>query len=156
MKYVLLTLTVFTSALLHAQTNSGNQRTVPASASKETIAAHLEAQFKAMTVVFLKDDMAATAAFYADDAMIVSGRFEIRGREAIDKYWASLKGRGRDWKLTTNSIEVYDGVALHDGVSVLTSMNGDKEIVSRSRFLVVWVRQKDGSWKISKDYYAIF
>ncbi|HYE54300.1 MAG TPA: nuclear transport factor 2 family protein [Chitinophagaceae bacterium] len=111
-------------------------------------------QFDKMVEAFVKDDMLAVAKFYADDAIVASGRFEVKGRRDIDNYWMSLKGKGKDWKLITNSIEIIGDVALHDGISVLTHLSSGKEQVSKTRFLVVWQKGKDGIWKISKDYYA--
>lgn len=114
----------------------------------------LLSQFDKMVAAFLQDDMPGVTKFYADDAVMASGRSEVKGRKNMDSYWATLKGKGKDWKLTTNYIEVYNNIALHDGISVLTYVDGGKELISKTRFLVVWRKQQDGSWKIIKDYYS--
>ena len=50
---------------------------------------------------FKKGDMLAVARGYADDATIYFPRGKkVHGREAIDRYWQSLKG-AKDWKLET-------------------------------------------------------
>jgi ketosteroid isomerase-like protein len=118
------------------------------------VAKLLQSHFNKMTDAFMKDDMLAVAKFYADDAMIVSGKTEAAGRQQVDKYWLDLTGKGRSWKLLTNSIEINNNVAFHDGYSIVTIVQGGKEIEGKSRFLVVWKKQKDGSWKITKDYYS--
>jgi ketosteroid isomerase-like protein len=107
-----------------------------------------------MTDVFLRDNMLGVAGYYSDDAKIVSGRNEFAGRGQINQYWLRLKGRGRSWKLITKSIEINKDIVFHDGVSVIRFMQNGKELESRNRFLLVWKKQKDGTWKISKDYYS--
>ncbi|MBD0331194.1 MAG: nuclear transport factor 2 family protein [Chitinophagaceae bacterium] len=114
----------------------------------------LQSQFDTMAAAFMRDDMLTVSRFYTDDAIIAGGKTEISGRKAIDKYWLSLKGKAKDWKLITNSVEVKNNIAFHDGISVVTIVQSGKESQSKSRFLVVWEKQKSGSWKITKDYYA--
>jgi len=112
--------------------------------------------FAQMTDAFLKDDMLAVSRFYADSGLIVMGKSEVFGRKALDQYWLSLKGRGKSWKLTTLSVEVFGKIALHDGISDLVIVQNGSEYPSRGRFLVVWEKQPSGTWKIIKDYFMAF
>jgi ketosteroid isomerase-like protein len=145
----------YTDPLEREQRNStGTIAGVKLSTKDSKIIKQVETQQHKMIEAFSKDDMQGVASYYTDDAKIVSGRNDFSGRGQIDQFWLSLKGRGKSWKLITNSIEVNRDIAFHDGISVLTFLQNGKEVESRTRFLVVWKRQKDGSWKISKDYYS--
>jgi ketosteroid isomerase-like protein len=120
------------------------------------VATLVDAQCKIMMQAYAKKDMLAIARFYADDAVIASGRSTISGRKAIDQFWRNLRVLGRSWTLATNSIEVHNDLALLDGYAIARSVQGGKEVELKTRFLMVWKQQKDGSWKIARDYYSAY
>jgi ketosteroid isomerase-like protein len=107
---------------------------------------------KEMERVFNANDMAATAAFYSDDAEISGGNYSVTGRADLDKYWLSLKDRGKGWKLTVFEIGGTGDYIYQLGNSDLTYLVNGKESKSVTNFVLIWKKQKDGSYKIFKDY----
>lgn len=107
---------------------------------------------KQMEKVFNANDMAATAAFYSDDAEISGSNYVVTGRKNLDNYWLSLKDKGRGWKLTVIEIGGTDDYIYQLGNSDLTYLVNGKETKSVTNFVLIWKKQKDNSYKILKDY----
>ena len=116
------------------------------------VKATIENLNKQMEKVFNANDMAATAAFYTDDAEISGSNYVVTGRKNLDNYWLSLKDRGRGWKLTVIEIGGTDDYIYQLGNSDLTYMVNGKESKSVTNFVLIWKKQKDGSYKIFRDY----
>ena len=119
---------------------------------RSKIKATIETLNKQMEKVFNANDMAATAAFYTDDAEISGSNYVVTGRKNLDNYWLSLKDRGRGWKLTVIEIGGTDDYIYQLGNSDLTYMVNGKESKSVTNFVLIWKKQKDGSYKIFRDY----
>ena len=107
---------------------------------------------KEMEKVFNANDMAATAAFYTDDAEISGSNYVVTGRKNLDNYWLSLKDKGRGWKLTVIEIGGTDDYIYQLGNSDLTYIVNGKETKSVTNFVLIWKKQKDNSYKIFRDY----
>ena len=105
-----------------------------------------------MEKVFNANDMAATAAFYTDDAEISGSNYVVTGRKNLDNYWLSLKDKGRGWKLTVIEIGGTDDYIYQLGNSDLTYIVNGKETKSVTNFVLIWKKQKDNSYKIFRDY----
>jgi ketosteroid isomerase-like protein len=108
---------------------------------------------KQMEDAFNSNDMQKVAAFYADDAeMVYDNGYTVKGGITMVNYWASLKDKGRGWKL--NVIEIGGGGDLYFqlGKSDLKYLAGSKETTSVTNFVVLWKKQPDGSYKIFRDY----
>ena len=141
-KIMQLLVTVFFMNFLFAQS------TVDRSKIKTTI----ESLNREMEKVFNANDMAATAAFYSDDAEISGSNYVVTGRKNLDNYWLSLKDRGRGWKLTVIEIGGTDDYIYQLGNSDLTYIVNGKETKSVTNFVLIWKKQKDNSYKIFRDY----
>ena len=107
---------------------------------------------KEMERVFNANDMAATAAFYTDDAEISGANYVVTGRKNLDNYWLSLKDKGRGWKLTVIEIGGTDDYIYQLGNSDLTYLVNGKETKSVTNFILIWKKQQDNSYKIFRDY----
>ena len=107
---------------------------------------------KQMEKVFNANDMAATAAFYSDDAEISGSNYVVTGRKNLDNYWLSLKDKGRGWKLTVIEIGGTDDYIYQLGNSDLTYLVNGRETKSVTNFVLIWKKQKDNSYKIFRDY----
>lgn len=107
-----------------------------------------------MVEAFKLGDLLAVSRFYADDATIFSYRGKkIQGREAIDKYWTSIKD-GKDWKLEVLELGGDAETVYQIGRSILTTAAKDgKENTYACDFIVLWKKQKDGTYKIHVDIY---
>jgi ketosteroid isomerase-like protein len=101
------------------------------------------------------DDMLRLAYFYDDEGVLISGRQEVSGREAIDDYWFRFKGKGRSWKLENVAIGGDGNTAWQRGISHLTYIDREgKEVLSVVRFTLVWRKNEAGNWKIMVDHYS--
>jgi len=119
---------------------------------RSKIKADIEKQNKEMERVFNANDMAATAAFYSDDAEISGSTYVVTGRKNLNNYWLSLKDKGRGWKLTVIEIGGTGDYIYQLGNSDLTYMVNGKETKSVTNFVLIWKKQKDNSYKIFRDY----
>ena len=141
-KILQLLVTVFFMNFLFAQ----------GSVDRSKIKTTIENLNKEMEKVFNANDMAATAAYYSDDAEISGSNYVVTGRKNLDNYWLSLKDRGRGWKLTVIEIGGTDDYIYQLGNSDLTYMVNGKETRSVTNFVLIWKKQKDNSYKIFRDY----
>jgi pimeloyl-ACP methyl ester carboxylesterase/ketosteroid isomerase-like protein len=105
-----------------------------------------------MENAFNRDEMLKVSAFYADDAEITGDNFSVKGRKEIDKYWLDLKGKGKSWKLQIVEIGGRDDLIYQLGVSDLVAVINGKEQKFVTNFIVLWKLQKDGSYKIHRDF----
>jgi len=142
-KILILVGMTFTITILSAQSGSGD---------RNKIKAEIERLNKEMERVFNANDMAATAAFYSDDAEISGANYVVTGRANIDKYWLNLKDRGRGWKLAVIEIGGTDDYIYQLGNSDLTYMVNGKETKSVTNFVLIWKKQPNNSYKIFRDY----
>ena len=100
---------------------------------------------------------ADAAATYAEDAMILPpGSDVITGRAAIKEYfaaWIALKPT--DFKLTTVEVEVHGDIAIERGTysMKLTPPGATAPVPDNGKYLVVWKKQSDGSWKDYREAY---
>ena len=142
-KIMALSIIHFFIASLSAQT--GN-------ADRSKVKTDIEKLNKEMERVFNANDMAATAAFYSDDAEISGANYVVTGRKNLDNYWLALKDKGRGWKLTVIEIGGTDDYIYQLGNSDLTYISNGKESKAVTNFVLIWKKQKDGSYKIFRDY----
>ncbi|HEX6846943.1 MAG TPA: nuclear transport factor 2 family protein [Chitinophagaceae bacterium] len=119
---------------------------------RNKINSEIERLNKEMERVFNANDMAATAAFYSDDAEISGPNYVVAGRANLDKYWMNLKDKGRGWKLTVIEIGGTDDYIYQLGNSDLTYIVNGKETKSVTNFVLIWKKQPDSSYKIFRDY----
>jgi len=138
-KILILVAMMFTITILSAQ--NGNK-----------IKTEIERLNKEMERVFNANDMAATAAFYSNDAEISGPNYVVTGRANLDKYWLSLKDKGRGWKLTIIEIGGTDDYIYQLGNSDLTYIVNGKETKSVTNFVLIWKKQSNNSYKIFRDY----
>ena len=55
-------------------------------------------------------------------------------------------------KLTTNSVDVGGDYAIETGNYELTATpKGGKPVTEKGKYITVWKKQADGSWKIYRD-----
>ena len=140
--FILLHVVLF-SVSLNAQVDN-NERA--------KIKSDIESLNKKMEEVFNANDMAATAAFYSDDAEIVGANYRVAGRKNLDNYWHSLKDKGKGWKLTVFEIGGTGDFIYQLGNSDLTHLVNGKEAKSVTNFVLIWKKQSDNSYKIFRDY----
>jgi transcriptional regulator GlxA family with amidase domain len=102
---------------------------------------------------FKKGDMLAVARGYTDDATIYFPRGKkVHGREAIDRLWKSIQGP-KDWKLETYEVGGTSEAIYEVGKSSLIYQVDGKEVSYVCDYVVIWKRQKDGTYRTHTDIY---
>ena len=97
----------------------------------------------------------ASAAFYEEDAIMVPPNHpDIRGRAAIEAFLASFPPFS-DYRLETLEIDGQGNLAYERGTNSMTlTPPGGAPAEWRSKYLVIYRRQADGSWKVSREIFT--
>ena len=103
-----------------------------------------------------RGDSIGIVATYADDAVFMSsGEPAHRGRGEIGATVAKFVQSGTkvsDYKQNTASVDVAGDYAIETGSYEITmTPKGGKLIHDKGKYLTVWKKQADGSWKIYRD-----
>ena len=102
-----------------------------------------------------KEDAAAHSAMYTSDAIVMMQNTPAaKGSDAIRQHIAGMYGAVdvKDAKFTTEDLEVIGDVAIETGsYSMTVTPTGAKPMQDKGKYLTVWKRQADGSWKIHRD-----
>jgi uncharacterized protein (TIGR02246 family) len=103
---------------------------------------------------FARGDGKALSALYTSDAIAFPPDSEmIRGNEAIGEFWKSTRDSGvQSAVLTTDEVGRSGDVAYEVGkVSLTIQPVGKEATMSAAKYVVIWKRQPDGSWKLHRD-----
>jgi ketosteroid isomerase-like protein len=102
---------------------------------------------------FKKGDMHAVARSYADDATIYFAQGQhVHGRQAIDRYWQAVKG-AKDWKLEALEVGGTSEAIYEIGKSTLTTKTNGEDNTYVCDYVVIWKRQKDGTYRTHTDIF---
>ena len=101
-------------------------------------------------------DLDKTVSFYADDALILPDKAPaLRGDENIRKNWApllALPGPGLSWQTSALQVARSGELAYETGAYVfVTTDKKGKSTDYKGKYLVIWKKQTDGSWKVAVD-----
>ena len=138
----LIALSVFPKVVMGSEDPAAEAR-----AAIEKANAAFEAEFEA-------GKSAALGAMYTEDAIAFPpGAEMVKGRSAIAQLWKETMGSGvKKIDLVTLDVGVSGDVAHETGTVQLTiTPEGKGSITGMAKYLVVWKRQTDGSWKIHRD-----
>ena len=99
-----------------------------------------------------RGDSAGIVANYADDAMMMmAGGPAWRGRTEIAAN-ATKMFKSATVNLTTNSVDVGGDYAIETGTYEMNmTPPGGKPVADKGKYVTVWKKQGDGSWKIYRD-----
>lgn len=87
---------------------------------------------------------------YVDDAeMIIKEVGEFKGKEAISAFWNDLTKNANHIEYSNTNIKVIDEKTVH--LDSDWKMNIGEGIIT----LEEWVKQDDGSWKLTQDEFQI-
>ena len=107
---------------------------------------------------FNSGDGAAVGALYTEDAALLPpDAARVDGREAIAQFWQGAIDAGlKDLDLQT--VEVLDGgdLAVEVGkVSLTTTGSVGKAVPVAGKYIVVWQRGDDGTWRLHRDIWNL-
>jgi uncharacterized protein (TIGR02246 family) len=129
-----------------------------ASAARAGSAAEARAAIEAANARFTKafeaGDADGLAALYTPDAIVLPPDHEmVKGRRAIGDFWKATQQSGvRSAVLTTVDVGTSGNVAYEVGTVLMTVQPKGKAATTPSaKYVVVWKRQADGSWRLHRD-----
>jgi uncharacterized protein (TIGR02246 family) len=104
-----------------------------------------------------RGDTVAIADNYTEDAVVMpQGTASWRGREAIRKGFGGMLSGAKvtEFSLKTEDVAIGGDMAVETGSYDETYVpTGGKETKDKGKYIVVWKRQSDGSWKIVSDIF---
>jgi ketosteroid isomerase-like protein len=79
----------------------------------------------------------------------------MRGRQNIEALWDGARQQGyKTLSLTMNSVEVIGSHAIELGsYTLVIQPQGQSETTDRGKYMVLWKRQPDGTWKLYRDMF---
>ncbi len=104
--------------------------------------------------VFRSGDAAALASLYTEDAWLISRTGDMfKGREGIEAFWAGAFQMGmKEVVLTTVDVMRMDDMVGEFGKADVTiKPEGQDEIKNVGKYLVIWKKAADGTWKLYAD-----
>jgi len=116
--------------------------------------AEIEKLNAAFSAAFARGDVAALTAAYAEDAIVFPpDAGMVQGRAAIQAMWQSLRDAGaKSLALTVVDVHSSGTLAAESGTGVLKMQPaGGAEQSQSVKYVVVWKKQADGSWKLFRD-----
>ena len=117
----------------------------------------IESQNARFSAAAVKADTATIAGLYADDAIVMGpNNPALRGHDAIAKGFESMASEMKltGLKLQTQDVIVAGEYAIETGAYDLTaSPPKAKPVHDVGKYVVVWKKQADGSYKLLRDIY---
>lgn len=108
---------------------------------------------RAFSAAYVAGDTAAVRELYTFDAVLLPPERDVRGRDAIVRYFAPAPGRETlAHSMSSDDLRVSDDSAIDVGTWRNTWRVGEQPVREASgRYLVVWRRGSDGRWRIEYD-----
>ena len=126
-----------------------------ASTDSATVRTAIEAANARFLDAFKRGDKAGLVANYTEDAILMMANEEAwRGRGGIEKGFAGLLSQVsfKDGATKTEDVMLAGDLAAETGTFWWTLQpKAGAEIKDKGKYLTVWKRQPDGSWKIVRD-----
>ena len=102
------------------------------------------------------NDMDAFMSYVADDVVLMPpGEAAVRGKAALQAWYASFLSQYRTSSLTLSAREVFvrEGFAVEVGTFEwgLTPAAGGAPVLDRGSYMQVWKRQPDGNWRFERE-----
>ena len=125
-----------------------------AAAAKAKIDAACTAQEQAI----VKGDAIAAASKYEENAVILPANMPmVKGRASIEKTmtgWMQSGMKMKEFTSTTISVEGAGEFAIQLGRYFQTFEMSGKVVADTGKFVTVWKKQVDGSWKMAYDIWT--
>jgi uncharacterized protein (TIGR02246 family) len=143
-----------------ADTNQSS--TAPVGASGADTRAADEAELRKLDDEWSKavgaKDLEKTVSFYADDAQVMPPNSPVlQGKEAARGMWKAMfavPGFGGGWKATKSEVAKSGDLGWTTGPYEITETDASgKPMTDKGKYLVVWKKQADGTWKCVADMF---
>ncbi|HUF89972.1 MAG TPA: nuclear transport factor 2 family protein [Gemmatimonadota bacterium] len=129
----------------------------PASAQEGNVGVALDRAYERFSQAYRDGDPGAVAALYADDAFYLApGRDMTRGEVARHFEWLSSfePGSGPRIEFEIVDRDVEGDLAYDIGYYAIGRAEAPEGERSRGKFVVIWKRGEDGSWRIHADGFS--
>ncbi len=129
--------------------DASNER-APSEAEVAAARADIAQAIRSWAEVWKSGDATAAAAGFTVDAI------NMRPGAANDNGRTAVEGMARDFlstvtinevTFTTQELDIYGDIAYELGTFVQRYTDGGAEVTQRSRYMAVWRREDDGTWK---------
>ena len=125
------------------------------SASASEVRAEIVQSLSRWSDAMKRGDAATAASFYAEDAILSFANMEdIRGRTAIQSATQQLMASGtyREVRVDTDQVDLCGDTAYEYGrYHMVFEPRGGTPNTDRGRYIAVWRRQADDSWRMVRD-----
>ena len=148
--------TVATCASLSLAACATQQASQAGSARAATLRTQIERNTTQFTETFNRGDIAALVAMYDTGAVVLAPNAPVmRGRQNIAQLWDGARQQGfKTLSLTVQSVEPLGDHAIELGsYTLVVQPAGQSEMTDRGKYMVIWKRQADGSWKLYRDMF---
>jgi len=103
-------------------------------------------------------DLDKTVSYYTDDALVLPPNIPVlKGKEQARLMWQamfSVPGFGGGWKVTKVEVAQSGDLAYVTGTYELSETDASgKPTTDKGKYLEVWKKQTDGSWKCVADMF---
>lgn len=137
-----------TAAMEAMEPGPGQPATMDTAADRQALEAMAEEWQQAANA----DDAAAVAALYTRDAMFVSSTGSAEGPQAIQQMLGESFQQAGELEITPGEVSMSGDVAWGNGTFSQTVTAGGAEQTVEGDYLVVVLRQPDGTWKIARHF----
>jgi uncharacterized protein (TIGR02246 family) len=120
----------------------------------DAVRAQIEQNVARFVEAFNRGDVAAVAAMYDTGGVVLAPNAPLmRGRQNIEALWAGARQQGfKTLNLTVNSVEPIGSHAIELGsYRLVVQPPGQAEMIDQGKYIVLWKRQADGTWKLYRD-----
>jgi uncharacterized protein (TIGR02246 family) len=120
------------------------------------VRAQIEQAAVRFTEAFNRGDAPALAAMYDTGGVVLAPNAPpMHGRQNIEAFWAGARQQGfKTLALVVDSVEPIGAHAVELGrYTLVIQPPGQGEMTDRGKYMVLWKRQRDGSWKLYRDVF---
>ena len=102
-----------------------------------------------------KADASLIAALFAEDGVLLgrNGKFFKGPQQVLERMKPILEGAGKGVKATVTTVDLWlnGDTAYETGTYSYKYQEKGKPVTEEGRYVTIWKRQADGSWKIIMD-----